>query len=361
MPVWGKAVPGSKVKVSLGARNATAITGVDGNWSTMLDPLEAGGPFELQVRDDTKTIRLVDVMAGEVWFGSGQSNMEVSIIHKAKTVQKGEPVYECDQETKQFMESNLDPRIRISSVTKAHSTNPAWTPLSSENYQEAPATMTCLAILIQKQLNVSVGIVVRAENSSPTGIWISREEVESDPAIQSQITTYALEKYPKLLEEYPAALKAFEDGKSKAKPPLPPPAGDTPTWYFTEGRLRNYGCNYAAQIAPVIPYAVRGIVWDQGESLEGIAGAEMTAVLPALVRSWRLAWGRHELPFFYFRKNQHPAGLPQRMQALGHVQQIDNTGLKQEIHPPDKLAYAQRLFEAIHARIYQSAKQLPEP
>ena len=352
VPVWGRAVPQSQVTVTFAGQSKVATADATGWWMLRLNPLEAGGPFAMEVSDGSKKVGFSDVLVGEVWFGSGQSNMEVSVNDKAKTLQYGRPVFECDEETKQFIDAGVDPRIRISSITKGHSKDPAWVLLNAENCRDAPATMTCAAILLLQKFQVPVGIVVRAENSSPAGIWLSREAVEADVDLQKELLHYRKSEYPRLLTEYPAKLKEFEDGKVKAKPPVPPQAADSPTAVFVEGRVQSCGVAYRNQIAPAIPYAVRGIVWDQGESKEGIQGASMSTVLPALVRSWRSAWGQPDLPFFYFQKNQHPQTLSSAMESLGHTFRIDNAGLKQETHPPDKLAYARRLFEAMNTQVY---------
>ncbi len=363
VPVWGRAVPGDVVTVSFGGQTNSATSDATGRWKMVLEPMPASSTPRLLTVSSTRhsplaTRQFRDVLVGEVWLGSGQSNMEVSINDRAKS-KPGAPVYECDEETIKFIGAGVDPLIRISSVTLGHSKEPAWVVLTRDMCRDAPATMVCSAILLRKKLDVPIGIIVRAQNSSAVGIWLSRDAVEGDVEIQRQLKEYETKECPRLTAEFPAKLKGWEvalatpEGKGRRKPAVPPPAGDTPTLGFIEGRVRQYGSAYDSQIAPVIPYALRGIVWDQGESREGIAGADMCAVLPALVRSWRVAWGREELPFFYIRKNQHPPKLPEAMNAIGHTVQIENRGLGQQTHPPDKAAYARRLVEAMEAVLYK--------
>ena len=363
VPVWGRAQPGANVTVTLGDQTRSAQADPSGRWRVQLDPLTAGGPFEMTVTDGTKTTRLTDVLIGEVWFGAGQSNMEVSVKFLPKFATPAVP-YECDADTKQFIESGVSPQIRISAVTRDHGNNPGWSLLTTDNCLDVPALLTSTAILLRQKLQVPVGIIVRAESSSPSGIWLSRDAVEGDAEIQRQLQAYADTEYPQLVAAYPAKIQAWEDAAAKAKaagkpapvkPNAPALAGHFPyfSYAFSPGRFEYYGANYTSRIEPVAGYAVRGLVWDQGENNTGIAGADQAAVMPALLRCWRTAWGRGDLPFFYVRKNQHPETLPAALAALGNTVQIDNRGLGQINHPPDKAAYARRLVEQMERTVYK--------
>ena len=362
VPIWGRAQPGAQVTVTFRNQTRSAQSDPTGRWRVQLNPLTAGGPFELTITDGNKTKRLTDVLVGEVWFGSGQSNMEVSVKFLPKFATPAAP-YECDADTKQFIESGVHPQIRISAVTRDHGNNPGWSLLTADNCLDAPALLTSAAILLRQKLQVPVGIIVRAESSSPSGIWLSRDAVEGDAEIQRQLQVYAATDYPQLLADYPAKVQAWEDAAAKAKadgktvpvkPNAPALSGHFPfhSYAYSAGQFEYYGANYTSRIAPVAGYAVRGLVWDQGENHTGIAGADQSAVMPALLRCWRAAWGRPDLPFFYVRKNQHPETLPAALAALGHTVQIDNRGLGQINHPPDKAAYARRLVEQMERTVY---------
>ena len=355
VPIWGGAVAGSEVSVSLCGQLKKTTVEANGRWKVKLDPMVAGGPFTLEVSNGENRLTYSNVLVGEVWFGSGQSNMEVSVLFpqgKETPAQK----YECDEDTKRFLESGIDPQIRISSVTRDHHKSPIWRPLSRENVLESPALMSCLAIHLNKSLKVPVGIIVRCESSSSSGIWLSRDVVETDWAIQHQIHEYANQQYPAQCAAYTEAMNQWIKSSEQAKvsgvtlpkkPSVPAQPGDFPFPAFSERRFNHYGANYPTRVAPVIPYSVRGVVWDQGEGGTGIMGVDQCGVMPALVKSWRLAWNRNDLPFFYIRKNQHPSQLWDTMKTIPVVVEVDNRGLGQINHPPDKSAYAQRLFDQI--------------
>ena len=198
-----------------------------------------------------------------------------------------------------------------------------------------------------------VGIIVRCSSGSPTAIWLERDAVDGDAELQRQLSVYA-KGYHALVADYEArAVKAWQQEVEKAKaegnpeppkPNRPPRAGGYYQKYLPDGFHDVTGSAYESRIQPVIPFAVRGIVWDQGEMGTGIAGAGFFDALRVLVKSWRQAWAEPELPFLWFRKNQYPPDMEQRMSTIDKTTMIDNRGLQQQIHPPDKLAYSRRVF-----------------
>ncbi len=362
VPVWGRAAPGANITVRFRGQTKQTKTDADGRWLVRLDAMEAGGPFEMEISDGKKAVRLVDVLVGEVWFGSGQSNMEVSVKFLPPHAQPDAP-FECDADTKQLLESGVHPHIRLSAVTRDHHKTPAWFALAREDCLDVPALMTSVAVLLRAKLNVPIGIIVRCESSTPSGVWLSRDAVEGDPDIQRQLREYAANEYPKLVAGYSEKLKAWEAAVAKAqaegkkspvKPNAPALAGHVVVGnFFSEGRFESYGANYLTRIAPVIPFAVRGVVWDQGESGTGLAGADQSAVMPALVRSWRAAWSRDELPFIYVDKRIFTPADRDALAKLPATARADYQGLSTINHPPDKAAYARRIVEQMGQLVYR--------
>jgi hypothetical protein len=363
VPVWGRAVPGTDVSVKFAGQMKQVRTDVEGYWAVKLDPLKAGGPFELEVGDGTKILHFTDVLVGEVWFGSGQSNMEVAVKFLPQFTKSSAP-FECDEDTKQLLENGVHPQIRISAITRDRNKTPAWFELSQGNCLDVPALMSCTAVLLRQKLNVPIGIIVRCESSSSSGIWLSRDTVEGEAEIQRQIREYAEKLYPQLVSDYPDKLKAWEVAVIQAqalgrglpaKPATPALPGGFPASFFSEGRFEHYGANYPLRIASLAPFAVRGIVWDQGEGGTGIAGADQTAVMPALVRSWRAAWGKSALPFIYVNKKNFTAAHRDALAMLPHTARAEHDGLSTINHPPDKAAYARRIVEQMEQLVYQPA------
>ena len=364
VPVWGRAPAGTEITVKFGRQTKQTKADADARWMVRLDPMEAStDPTELSIDAGPKfqNRKFADVLVGEVWFGSGQSNMEVSVKFLPQQAKPENP-YECDEDTKALLEAGCDPLIRISALTRDHLKTTSWVALTQENCLEVPALMSSVAVLLRKKLDVPIGLVIRCESSSASGIWLSRDAVESDPEIQRQWQEYAENEYPKLVAAYPEKLKTWEEALAKAKaagqrepvkPNAPTLVGNKPVGgFFSEGRFDDYGRNYADRIANVIPFAVRGIVWDQGESGTGIAGADQSAIMPALVREWRAGWGRSDLPFIYVDKKCLTPIHREAMPKLPAIARVDYQGLNTINHPPDKAAYARRVFEQIEQLVY---------
>jgi sialate O-acetylesterase len=317
------------------------VAGPDGRWLVRLDAHEAGGPFTLVVQDAKTTLTFTDVLVGEVWFGSGQSNMEWGI--------DGHPKYPkttaCDAATQALMGKGNHPQIRVSALTRDFLKTPGggWVVMTPQNRGLMPALMSCCAIELQKKLHVPVGIIVRCESSSPSGIWLGRDAVDGDAAIQKQIAAYE-KVYPRLFATYESGLAAWKRDPKKFRKPVEPPK---PRMCIQYGGPNTdaYGRGYSTRIKPVIPYAIRGFVWDQGENGTGIGGAGQFEVMHALIRQWRHEWALVDLPLIYVRKNQYPKGFTEQMQRIPQTAMADNRGLLQELHPQDKAAYARRVVE----------------
>lgn len=354
VPVWGRAKPGSEITVRCQAQTQRTTTDSQGRWRVQLDPMPAGGPIGLEIQSDQKTVSLHDILVGEVWFGSGQSNMEVSVDLVPKHPKFGME-FECDTDTRQLLESGVHPHIRISALTRDHRKDPVWFELTRDNCLGVPALMSCAAILLHRKLNVPIGLVIRCESSSTSGYWVSRDVVERDPEIQRQISDYAENGYPAACRAYQKKLQDWEASGKTAPQPLPPPLpGEKDAVAANGGHFDTAGCAYHSRIAGVIPFAVRGIVWDQGESGTGIAGADQSVVMPALVRSWRAAWGRSDLPFLYVDKRAIQESHRSALAQLPATARVEYQGLSMANHPPDKAAYARRLFEVMERLVYSA-------
>jgi len=354
VPVWGWAAAGEPVSVAFADQQQNTTADANGAWKVKFKPMEANAQARAFVVRGNNTIIFNDVLVGEVWFCSGQSNMEWGVDgHPVNPV--ANPVrIPCDDATQQLVGDGNHPLVRISAHTRDHLKTPngGWVPFSAENRGLLPALPSCTALLLHQALHVPVGIIVRCESSAPACFFIPREAVEGDAGVQEQIRAYAGGEYPKLQAKYAADFAMWQTAAAQAKTvgrpePRKPKQPDAPSLFCgNDGTDRDLiGARYALKVQPVIPYAIRGFLWDQGENGTGIGGADMTTVLPALLRSWRASWEQGNLPLVYIRKNQHPAGLEAKMEAVGPTASVDNRGLTQDLHPLDKAAYAQRVLE----------------
>jgi sialate O-acetylesterase len=288
VPIWGTAKPGEKVTVKFRDQSKEAVADKDGKWAVKLAPLKAGGPDKLTVAA-RNTITLEDVLVGEVWIGSGQSNMD----GHASGYAKGDPGL-----TK-LLEGAPYEQVRLARASGG------WKVADKASASAYSALLLSFGVRLQQELKVPVGLMLGAVGGTPSGRWLTKEMFEADALCQEQVKK-GLAKYDadKAKEAYAAALKKWEAAAAKAKEDKKPaPAKPQPP--RAPGEIQGqFGDLYKAHVAPMAPFAVRGVLWDQGESGTAVTGVDQFAVMGALIKGWRKAWGQD----FAFLSVQKPSG-----------------------------------------------------
>jgi sialate O-acetylesterase len=285
VPIWGTAAPDEKVTVKFRTQEKTATAGKDGKWMVKLDALKAGGPDNLTV-SGSNTVTLEDVLVGEVWVGSGQSNMQGAVNGYAK----GDDVLAK-------MAEKTYPTIRLSK------SGGKWMEATPQNIAGFSAILFAFGVGLEKELGVPIGLMVGAVGGTPSGYWLSDAAYRSDEACKTVVKkfseTYDLDKekakHAEALKKWEvAAEQAKKDGKNPpGKPPAPVAAGES------NGKIGNL---YETHIRPMQPFAIRGVLWDQGESGTAINGVDQYTLMGALISGWRKEWGQGEFPFIYVQK-----------------------------------------------------------
>jgi len=317
-PVWGTAAPGDAIDVSIAGRRTSTKTGADGRWSVRLEPLAAGGPYELTVRGPA-TITVRDVLVGEVWLASGGSNMQMPL--KATKIAPTD-VDDSIGQLRFFVVpagSAEQPRKDLSG---------AWKSARSEATGDFSAAAYYFGRELLRQLKVPVGILQASADDSRLSQWISKQSLGQSRGGRgaSVLNRLQMENYEITNQKYLASVYRAEEAKRKGepvppilpKPPLPDPVSEL----------------YNARISPLIPYALKGVIWYQGEAELFSAGA-YASMLPGLIRNWRAEWGQGDFPFGYVQlANQgsrtSPAGNPlwaQFRDAQMKALQTPNTGM----------------------------------
>jgi sialate O-acetylesterase len=287
VPIWGTAAPGEKVTVKFGDQTKTAEADAQGKWMVKLDPLQVGEPGSMTIAG-ANTLTLEDVLVGEVWVGSGQSNMDMGV----NSYVKGDEVL-----AKMAAESY--PKIRLIRCGRK-----GWEEATPQSIPAFSALLFSFGVPLQKELNVPVGLMVGAVGGTPSGRWLSEEAFNADAACKEAVAkfaaTYSFEdakkKYQENLEKWEkAAAEAKQQGKkepgNKPRPPLA--AGEC------DGK---FGSLYNVHIKPFIPFAIRGVLWDQGESGTAVQGVDQYTMMGALIRGWRKEWGQGDFPFIHVQK-----------------------------------------------------------
>jgi sialate O-acetylesterase len=356
--VWGKADPGEAVTVKFRGQTVSATADSLGRWSLFLAATPAGGPAEMTV-EGKNSLTVSDVLVGEVWVGSGQSNMVW-------------PVRQSDNAEQEIAAASY-PEIRFFRVANAVSDTPLddvkgkWESASPETAAAFSGVGYFFARRLLKELKSPVGIIQSAWGGTPAESWISYPSLAADPALISIFADWGklLADYPLARTRYDLAMKRFEQQAAEAKtqgkeaPRRPaPPAGPGHQW--TPGGL------YNAMIAPLTPYAIRGVIWYQGEKNAGKARSYVyRRLFPAMIEDWRRAWGQGDFPFLFVQlanyKAPPTAQYPELREAqLFTLRNSANTGMAvtidignpADIHPRNKQDVGARLALAARALAY---------
>lgn len=358
MPVWGVGRNGEKVTVTLCDRTASALV-ENGVWKVILPPLRAGGPFELKIEGE-ETLLVRDVMIGEVWICCGQSNMERQLGPRPP-----QPPIENWQE--EVASANF-PAIREFSVPQKVAPLPAadsqgkWIVCTPETVGPNFSAVGFFFVrALHQKLQVPVGIIFAARGGSAVEDWISEGAFLSNPETAEIVTGFdkALVKWKKDQAEYvlkqPELEKAYAQELARTQQAgLPAPRKPQgPSFPYKPSRL------YNAMIAPLIPYAIRGVAFYQGEANSG-RGKQYRSLLPLLIADWRQRFDVGSFPFLFVQLPPCPRWDPEVREAqLMTFNAIPNTAMvgamdvgDADPHPPKKRPIGERLALAARAIAY---------
>ena len=357
VPIWGTADPGEKITVKFLKQKKTVTAGADGKWMVRLAKLKAGGPFEMIIAGKN-SITVKDVLVGEVWLGSGQSNM-------AFTVSKQHASYAGLLNEEQEIAAANYPELRMFTGKTAKTYEPQayiagqWLVCTPETVGDFSAVGYLFARDLQKALNVPVGIVTEAYGASTAESWIRRQTIASDPLLKPM-----LDKFDALVAFY----RQYPNGTTDEAPPAPQTLNARPG---KPGPLRDPVQDqheptvlFNGMINPVIPYAIRGVIWYQGESIVGgKAGVTLYPhVMETLVADWRTLWGEGNFPFYVVQLAalKNVSNNPMVREAQAAILSLPNTGMAvtidigdpDNVHPKNKEPLGDRLTRIALANTY---------
>ncbi|MFA6288699.1 MAG: sialate O-acetylesterase [Opitutaceae bacterium] len=366
LPVWGKADAGEKVTVTyaVGAttRTASATAGTDGRWRTELPALAASAEAATLSFAGKNTVTLTDILVGEVWLASGQSNMEYAlswgyIITNAKT-----EIANADHPL--IREIKIKP---LAADTPQDTAPGSWRVCSPSTVGNFSAAAYFFARELRQKLNVPVGIINASWGGSLIEPFMTPAALAADangPAILASWKQKTAD-YPAKKARYDtdkaawsaakiAAEKAGEKFTQKA-PGLPPGPGHQAT----------PAGSYNAMIYPLVPYAIRGVIWYQGESNAG-RHVEYRTFFPSLISGWREVFKQPDLPFYWVQLAAYGAndpdgvGFPWLRDAQDRTLSVPHTGQaltidigdSGNIHPANKQDVGRRLALLALRRTY---------
>jgi len=359
--IWGWAEPGEEVMAGVSWHNMKwAVTAdKDGKWMFKMNSPETGGPYEMTI-SGKNTITVKNIMVGEVWVCSGQSNMQMSVQGSANA--------------KQEISAANYPNIRLFTVTRKVAAEPQsdcvgnWTLCSPQTVPGFSAVGYFFGRELHKKLDVPIGLIHTSWGGTPAEAWTRREVLEKEADAAPILERYddAVAKYPQAMEEYKQKVVEWKEAveKAKAEGERTPRRPGAP---FGPGHPHSPAGLYNAMIAPLIPYGIGGAIWYQGESNASRA-YQYRKLFPAMIKNWRNDWGQGDFPFLFVQLanfmavDTEPAESmwAELREAQLMTLALPNTGMAviidigeaNDIHPKNKQDVGKRLALWALARSY---------
>ncbi|MEX0825113.1 MAG: sialate O-acetylesterase [Pirellulaceae bacterium] len=348
-PVWGRANADEQVTVSLADQSQTTTADAEGNWQVTLEPMPATAePLKLTVKGNKNQVEVSDVLVGEVWVCSGQSNM-------AWTVQNSND-FDLEQRTADY------PEIRMINYPRVGQQEPVWTHegaqwmiCTPENVGSFSAVGYFFGRQLHQTLDVPIGLINNAWGGSSAEAWINRDRLEAEPGYGPMLDRWnamteqaqALKTKPSLNEQEKQRLAALERQL----------AGNHNPSNIYNGVLKSH-----------LGYGIRGVIWYQGESNAGRA-YQYRDLFPLLIQNWRDEWGQGDFPFYWVQLADYKDETDQpgesawaelREAQTMTLDKLPNTGQAviidigegRDIHPRNKVDVGRRLARLALANDY---------
>jgi sialate O-acetylesterase len=352
--VWGWAEPGEDVTVKFHGQEMAAKAGDDGKWKVVLEPVEAGGPFEMVV-SGKNTLTFHDVLVGEVWICSGQSNMQWSLANS----------FDGDLE----IAAAKNPNIRLISVPQVGTQEPQkdfkgeWKVCSPESVASFSGVGYFFGKQLQETLGVPVGLINDAWGGSACEAWVPREKLAADARYADLLASWKERE-----DGYEASKKAYDEAREKAKAEgKTGPAAHLDPAAQMRGNYRP-GNIFNGVLLPTIGYGIKGVIWYQGESNAGRA-YQYRDLFPLMIQTWRDLWGQGDFPFYWVQLADFMAEKPEPVDSAWAelreaqtltMKRLPNTGEAviidlgevKDIHPRNKADVGKRLARWALARDY---------
>ena len=373
VPVWGTGTPGVQIRVTFAGQTQKTIVDDDGRWRVNLAELTASSvPQMLTVSDADNELQIRDMLVGEVWLCSGQSNMAMRV--------------DLAREAEDEKATSDLPLIRVHTVTYAPARKPLtqssgqWVKARPDTVGKFSATAFFFGRELHRKLKVPVGLIVAARGGSDITTWTSRTAQQDTQELNALLTSWerkvkawtpeveaaAMAAYEKEFPKWKAAVKAA--AKADQKRPPRPEAARRPV--HPADHHHHPATLFNGMIYPLIPYAIRGVIWYQGES--NAFTEEQSALyekqLPVLIQDWRERWGRDhsgqgDFPFAWVQlpfTSARQVAWARIRESMRRGLFVPNTGMvvtldlgeENLLHPKNKQAFAHRLALWARAEVY---------
>jgi sialate O-acetylesterase len=368
IPIWGHSDAGEVVTVEIDTQTTVTTADATGSWRIHLSPIKAGGPYTLIIRGNN-TVTFKNVLIGDVWICSGQSNMQWA-VRQSNNAEKE-------------IASAQYPKIRLFSVKRTAAQTPqqdvtgTWSVCDSQSVANFSAVGYFFGRQLHKSLNVPIGLINTSWGGTPVEAWTSLPALQatSDYEPLHKRWTKRIAAHPKAQEKFKMDLKNWQIASDSLKTleqkvPRRPRAPQGPNHPHRPSVL------YNGMIAPLTPYAIQGAIWYQGESNAGRAYQYRT-LFSTMIHNWHADWGQDAFPFLFVQLANYREIKEQPAESdwaeLREAQQmalsLPNTGMAviidigeaNNIHPKNKQDVGLRLALAAEAQVYGKNKPFSGP
>ena len=362
--IWGWSSPEEMVTVGFHEQKRSGQANEYGEWSIWLQPEEAGGPYAMSVSGSgagEQPVVVSDVLVGDVWVASGQSNMEIPL--------RGFPGSAVIKNASQEIASANLPQVRLLRVDHKSSEVPVndiantWTDCTPETATEFSAVAYFFGREIHREEKVPIGLIDSTWGGTPVSSWMSMDALGANASFMPVFAWRArFADQQSRLAAVVAAEKREDAAAAEAHRPRPKHAWHPDEVSWTPAAL------YNGMIAPLAPYSIKGFLWYQGESDSAPERAPLyEALFSAMIADWRTQWAEGDLPFLYvqissFRSDGENWGavrdaqrrtLAVRNTAMAVSIDVGEAG---NVHPPDKQTVASRLALAARGMVYRDVR-----
>ncbi len=368
VPVWGWAAPKERVVVEFAGQKKTAVADASGKWLVKFSKMSASAePRTLVVtsRHDGSQCQITNVLVGEVWLAGGQSNMGVQL--NSAWYAKDEKAH-ADHPQFRYLTvavNGTDDVQRDLPVDKKTAQPARWVVCTTNTAGNFSGVCYWFGLELQKELGVPVGIVRSSQGGTPVEAWTSEFALAANLPGEKYLAEWKAKRAD------PAKDRENFDARGRAAAAAAKARGKPAPWvspYQEPATSSHRPANlYNAMIAPLAPFAFRGVIWYQGENNANPfeRGADYATLFPAMIRDWRSLW-KNDLPFFFVQlPNYRDYGTnklnwPQLRESQLAALKLPKTGMAvaidagtpTDIHPPDKKPVGHRLALQALAKVY---------
>jgi sialate O-acetylesterase len=373
--VWGMAAPGENVSVSFRGETRSTTANDLGRWSVYLQPGTAGGPFQMSIQGTVpssepsagsnapQTITLNDILVGDVWVASGQSNMEFA-MHQAATAEQDLP-HASNPRLRLLIVKHNAPDLLQDDIE----TVDGWQASTPDSARDFSAVAWYFAREIEQREHVPIGVIESNWGGTVAEAWTRLVALGEDAALNPLFASRGrmIAEAPDAELEAKRLAQLQAEAKAQGKP-VPEGTWQPDPASWSPGNLWN------GMIAPLTPFAIRGVIWYQGESNSKLDRAPLYGrIFRTLIEDWRRQWGIGDFPFLFVQISNYKSDATEdwatvREQQLNTLE-LRNTamavtidiGNPDDVHPTDKLDVGLRLARAARALSYGESIEYSGP